>query len=233
MTIRFASILAAAVTFGALSTFAHADSIFRFVSLPDSTICNVGDTVNVQIYLQEQVTSGTSMLLSEHGLASAGVAIQADPADSTVATINAIHGYDAFLNDSFAWVTVSPDPTGLPALAGNISEGLDTFIDPDNFATQGLQPVETSPGSGVWQVKLGEFDVAALSPGSVNFALTTRASDSADLATYDALSGTFDASVDGGQFNLNVLSVPEPASLLFLAIGGLLAAARRSRAQTK
>lgn len=224
MTMRLTSALAAAVAIGALTTLAHAESIYRFISLPDVTTCNVGSLVTVQVYLEEQVTSGTSVLVSEHGLATAGVAVQADPPTTTVATINAIRGNDTFLNDMFAWVTTSPDPTGLPANAGYISEGLDT-----DTATQGIQAIETSLGSGVWRVKLGEFDVAALSGGTVNFALTTTLSDSHDLSTLDN-PVTFDASVDSGQYSLTVVpAIPEPASLIFLALGGALAIARRHR----
>lgn len=204
-----------AVTF--VASHAHADVLYSVVT--DQTAYDVaGDgTVSVDVYFQETLTGGSSSeLVAQNGLFSFDVAVDvtsapSDPAAVTASTVNA--DFNGVVNNVPPMIVIA---------------------DRDLLEFDGVQA--TMVDATTYRVLLATFTIEG---GSVLGEMTTfSVIDYENTLTPGADENTFywdditastplDAAIGGGSFTVTV--IPEPASMVMLGVGGLLAFRHRKR----
>lgn len=207
------------LAFGSAS--ARAAAVYSLSAAQSNYTVAVGDTVDVQIFLVEQLGAGdTSELMGpDAGLISAGFRLTygaSDPAQVLLA--NDIAPNPAF--DSGA--TLMKD-----AVPGSASLREDV-----DFGSPPAQGVEASPG--VVSLWLGTFRFTALVAGTTVVSVEDFDSDPQFIDFVTASFTDLDPAIQSSRFTINATNpgvVPEPSSLAMAATAalGLVAVARRRR----
>jgi hypothetical protein len=198
-----------------LPSSAEAGSIYAYAFDQTAYQVDAGATVEVKVFLQEQVSSGSVSVLATEGLIGAGVRVSFDLSPLPGDPAKILSASDVILNDgsggfggSFQSITLS---AGSHA---DITETVDLFS-PAVLAT--------SVGGNLYQILLGTFRFTA---GAIDGQTTLiQAGDipgASDTVTDSGLA------IDGqivssaiSRIQVNSASVPEPSSVVALAIGML------------
>lgn len=189
---------------------ARGDYTYQYVfSQPSFTVAPTG-TVLVSVSLQERVTGGSASRLATDGLFSAGVRLMFGSSSPTAAQVVAPTDitFNSAFNSTFQTRTVNA------GVSAELTESVD-------FASPVV--LGSALGGGVYQVFLGSFRFTA---GSV--AGQTTSITAADIpSTTDTLTGAgfiLDALIQPASATIattsNVVTVPEPASLILLGLAG-------------
>ena len=193
----------------------RADVIYNFVTDQATYEVTPGGTVSVDVYLQETLVGGSSSeLVAQDGLFSFDVIVDVASAPSDPAAIVA-----STANADFNGVVNNVPP-------------MIVIADRDLLEADGVQPVMVD--ATTYRVLLATFSIEG---GSIPGETTTfNAADYENPLTPGAdentlywddvtASNPLDGIIGPGSFTVTV--IPEPASLVLLSIGGLLALRRR------
>ncbi len=191
---------------------AVAGSIYQLAFDQSNYQVNSGGQVLVSVYLQEQVTSGSSILATD-GLIGAGLRLAFDvptvPSDPAKIT-------------SLSGVTPNDGPGGFSGGFQSLSLIPGSYVDLTETVGISDPPVlGSSLGSGLYQILIGSFlFTAGVIPGQV----TTIQSSDIPGATQDWITGTgtvLDPNILAGTATITVFSgaVPEPSGLILLTVG--------------
>jgi len=212
------------------SATVQAESVYQFAFDQATYQVNPGAQVLVNVYLQEQVTGGSTSVLATEGLVGAGVHVAFDlpPLPSDPARITGVK--DILLNDGpgafaggFQSIMLSPRSYA------QFIERVDTLGDPVHA---------TDLGGGLFRILVGALRfTAGQIAGETTWIVAGDISDSHELITGGGAS--LDTLVAPGRSGIEVRSavgaVPEPSGLIGLTIGmfgagGYAVARRRGRA---
>jgi len=213
--------IAVALLLGLTAPTAQADLIYDLVAGQSSYSVEVGQTVDVEIFLRETSTGGDSsqLLGPDGGLLTAGVRLVfGDTAAAQVLSTS-----DIFENPGFtsALTLLKEVASGSAGLAEDVD-----FFDP---AVTGIQA-----DPGIVLLSLGVFRFTALSAGLTTVTVEDFDPDQGNFLTAGfAILDEPPSEVSSSQFTINATStgvVPEPSSLA-LAVSGLAGvfALRRAR----
>jgi hypothetical protein len=203
------------VAIAGLAAPARAAILFSYFTDQSNYSANPGQAVPVSVSLRETVTgSDTSLLVSDGGLAGAGVKLvqtNSPVSPSVIASLAGIQGDPAFDGGAFPQL---PPPYLLEIIALPPSAGV-TGVD---------------KGGGVREVHLGTFTFTAGGPGVTDLQTAPFSASSADTVTDNSLM-VLDQRIAPSSFTITVTAVPEPATLSLLTASALFILARPARTQ--
>ncbi len=202
----------------------------RSASFDQTISLNPSDVITgIELVLIETVTGGTQSIFGD---------------DTNMMGAGGINNRSGNLSSYRADLTVSGSDGSFANLTANLSGGNEQFGTNDadtvaywslgNFFGQpGILAAET--GVGMREIVLGTVDLTAPSFDATTFLVSDVAGRS-DFTTFSTGSLEQAAIESGGSFNsrsltLNAAAVPEPSSVLLLAIGGIAITLRRRRSK--
>ncbi len=198
-----------------LAEVSRADFVYSYAFDRANYTADPGGTVEVRVFLQEVVTGGDRSRLANDGLVSAGVRVRFD-----VAPLPSRPAGVANLADILPNLVAFDDPFGpVKGLGlGSYAE----FTETVGLTSPAIHATSIAPDT--FRVFLGSFRFTVGSvPGEVT---TIRALDVP--TTNDTITGTgfeLDPLIRVGEATIGMTAVPEPRSVILLALGlvGLLA----------
>jgi len=200
------------------STQANAGYVYEFAIGGNATTANspvellVGDTVNIQVYIRESVT--TVLTAGNQGLAGAGVRL--DISDIAV------------LSTTLADITGGP---GFVSPPNRSVSGSNAILRQTPVSSPFPRVFNDATGA----VLVGTFKFTALSVGTAT--LTTSDPAGATTSYFEIgtnvtpimLDSNFASAANNDALTINVAAVPEPSSMILLGAGIFGAAVRRLR----
>ncbi|QDU71440.1 hypothetical protein [Mucisphaera calidilacus] len=209
------TLILAALALASASTTAHA-GVFRFVAAEPAYEVLVGETVIVDLFLQEDIPDlAISTLIAENGLISLDVRVDATSADTDPATMTAFNTNDLDFNDPLGpIVTLTPDQ-------------LRTVLFQDPFEPLGVLGTETPQPIGARRdVYIGSLIIQAgnLEDQTTIFTLADDLLVGEFTLTLDGIAA-LDTTIEPGTFTVTTI-IPEPLSIGIFTLG-LAALTRR------
>ena len=212
-----------AVTF--VASHAHADVLYSVVT--DQTAYDVaGDgTVSVDVYFQETLTGGSSSeLVAQNGLFSFDVAVDvtsapSDPAAVTASTVNA--DFNGVVNNVPPMVVIADrDLLEFDGVQATMVDATTYRVLLATFTTFSVLVIDHTERS-----VLGEMTTFSV----IDYENTLTPGADENTFYWDDITAStpLDAAIGGGSFTVTV--IPEPASMVMLGVGGLLAFRHRKR----
>lgn len=171
-----------------------------------------GQSVVVPVYLRETACDGVSLLQAEDGLRSVGALLRRTGSSAPMPV--AIVGVTA----NIAQFSDLPPTISFSDRAANLFEMTPLA------SGQGVLEPETSPGSGIRRILIGEFTLQACSLGTTTFQVSDGPSD--DTVTWSRWM-LLDPQIYATSFQVDV--VPEPSVAVLLTVGAATVLIRRHR----
>lgn len=198
-----------AATLLAPSREARADLLYNYVF--DTAVYEVdpGATVDVRVSLLETVNGGSTSLLATEGLIGAGVRVAFDnvPMPSDAAMVKS-------LADIFPNIVQFDDPAGVDTdLVAGSSAGLVESVQIVSPAVFG-----TPVGANQFIIELGVFRFTAGNVAGETTFITAFDRSPADETVTGTTFTVLDGLINTGSAQIHVRSVPEPSSILLMAI---------------